>query len=654
MQQKLNELLKIGFKPNQDEIDNLIANETNLTNIPTDLMSEFNTSCELYTFMYNTVLFQKQFGQMSNYVGWQTHWKTIIQFVQTHINGESFQMKDLLCVVGGPKSGKTLTMYLSAIFMMNFVNLIRPQRENELFSQNITRIVQIDCIQYCAYDFIDKLKRIYVDVATQMQPSIKYSVQILNDQTTSQILGAIADLFVNANCYYVITWDEVQELYFKKDNNQNQQVELKDEYALGQFFKNIMVAQNSPCQHLMSASLGVALYISLKAISVNGYSVLKCKQTIITATINDEKQLQLLSNLSKFQNHFQLAMDSMTSQQLSLSCANLAQVIQECNQLSTNQIQDTALITLLIQKAVYIVLERKRNIAKPWIISVSSSPSIATKEIFACINGTTQQPGDLINKICHYDETTKEYKFLDSSLSQALSELVSTMPIENIEQQQVFSNITIYEISKLGKCISDLNLTIKLDQRSEAYKSINDCWIKQIKDNNLKQLSKQEQRGLLEFQQAFYIESTTITLQHQLKIEQCNLQQQPDDIQLKNIVQKRELAIQTWSNTSNREKQSLKIWGTADQILVKIRHMHTHNIIIDQKLFMSNLEKYLGGCLTLQKCITELQQQIAIIQQHQQETPEEIHEIPIKTIAKLLQVTNIDPQKVKSSKYSFK
>ncbi|CAL6074228.1 Hypothetical_protein [Hexamita inflata] len=177
MQQKLNELLKIGFEPNQDEIDNLIANESNLTNIPTDLMSEFNASCELYTYMYNTVLFQNQFGLMSNYVGWQTHWKTIIQFVQTHINGESFQVRDLLCVVGGPKSGKTLTMYLSAIFMMNFVNLIRPQqKDNELFSQNITRIVQIDCIQYSAYDFIDKLKRIYVDIATQMLPSIKYSV----------------------------------------------------------------------------------------------------------------------------------------------------------------------------------------------------------------------------------------------------------------------------------------------------------------------------------------------------------------------------------------------------------------------------------------------------------------------------------------------
>ncbi|CAL6057160.1 Hypothetical_protein [Hexamita inflata] len=221
----------------------------------------------------------------------------------------------------------------------------------------------------------------------------------------------------------------------------------------------------------MSASLSVALYISLQAISVNGYSILKCKQTIITPTFNDEKQLQLLSNLSKFQNHFQLAMDSMTSQQLSLSCANLTQVIQEYNQLNTDQAQDTALFIVLIQKAVHIVLERKKNIAKPWIINVSSSPSIITKEIFACINGTTQKPGDLINKLCHYDETTKEYKFFDSSLSQALSELVSTMPIKNKEDQQVFSNITIYEISKLGNCISDLNKTIKLDQRSKSYKS---------------------------------------------------------------------------------------------------------------------------------------------------------------------------------------
>ncbi|CAL5986738.1 Hypothetical_protein [Hexamita inflata] len=74
--------------------------------------------CQRYSQRYDSILILGDEMNIKNdmhYIGWQKHWEIVIEFVESHILGHSYQLYDLLCILGDPKSGKTASMELSGI-----------------------------------------------------------------------------------------------------------------------------------------------------------------------------------------------------------------------------------------------------------------------------------------------------------------------------------------------------------------------------------------------------------------------------------------------------------------------------------------------------------------------------------------------------------
>ncbi|CAL5994520.1 Hypothetical_protein [Hexamita inflata] len=291
---------------------------------------QFKNACQKYTSMFDSVISTVDSNnKLTHFIGWQTHWETVIQFVRTHITGDSYQANDLLCVAGAPKSGKSSTMHLAAIFMMNFVSMIRPQQKNRLFCQNITKLIEIDCASYSGLIFIDKLKGIYSYVSAYIFQTQEQLTQVQEAVTVSKMFVYLYELFVNALCYCVVTWDDIQKLHITKSGNVTQKISEQDAYSFGCFIKSVMVSLNTPCQHIMTASHSEYLHSILKVVPVNGYSILKNQHVVITSNQDNAQDLQLVTqlarNTSTILDH-QQALKTLDNNNLPRTCANLVQM----------------------------------------------------------------------------------------------------------------------------------------------------------------------------------------------------------------------------------------------------------------------------------------------------------------------------------------
>ncbi|CAL5988992.1 Hypothetical_protein [Hexamita inflata] len=252
--------------------------------------------CQRYSQMYDSILILGDEMNIKNdmhYIGWQKHWEIVIEFVESHILGHSYQLYDLLCILGDPKSGKTASMELSGIFMMNFVRMIRPQAQKRLFCQNKVILVKIDCVNMLHQPLFQKMSTIYKQINALIPQTKQHQLAfeiLINNQNLSGVLLVFENIFLEAKCYYVIIWDEMQCLNYVGSNK----ISDDDEFSIGCFYKTSMVSQRSPCQHLMSGSLSVALLTILKAIPENGRSILRCEQAIVTSFEDNENQLLLI------------------------------------------------------------------------------------------------------------------------------------------------------------------------------------------------------------------------------------------------------------------------------------------------------------------------------------------------------------------------
>ncbi|CAL6024376.1 Hypothetical_protein [Hexamita inflata] len=348
-------------------------------------IADFSKSCQQYAIMYNNVL---QLQQKVGYVGWQQHWETIIDFVRAHLTENSYQKFDLLCNLGGPKSGKSLTMFLSAVFMMNFVRFIRPQILRDCFCQSICKLIQINCGDIMG-TVLQKMKQVYLIISAYIMQSEQQLQDVRDNLSLNNILNAIKTMLIEARCYFVISWDEMQTLfgiYCEKIKRPPQEKLSTFDYNLmNSFIKTMMVSQNSPCQHLAVGSLSVALLEILDAIPANGCCVLRCQHAIVTSSADDMLYLRLVNKVRNLPKNEQdiilnIAVNELQNG-LSLTCADLNQIIAHIDiTVKQNKIH-------VIHESAQALKQARHNIAHTWI-----DRSVKSMSKFQCIQlYSTQQ-----------------------------------------------------------------------------------------------------------------------------------------------------------------------------------------------------------------------------------------------------------------------
>ncbi|CAL6075567.1 Hypothetical_protein [Hexamita inflata] len=435
----------------------------------------FSNACVTYSQLFNNIIKIKAEpeGELE-YIGWQEHWETVIDYVQDHVLSESLQPFDLLCVMGGPRSGKTSSMVLSAIFMSFFVDMIRPQKENRHFQQKFTKIIKIDCKEYESQELYIKMQSIYDTINILIPQTVEHQDKFkLLLQTNAcngklaNVLLAIQDMFINAKCYFVVYWDEIQ--FLKYENFVK--ISDSDERTLGNFYKALMVSLYSPCQHLMSASLSVALLTILQAVPVNGKDILGCRHAIVTSSKNSEMQLNLVSQVQKLkQDNLDILKQTcniLKEYRLPCTCANVKQVLTEFNQ-EKNLKQN-------LQQNVKYHKEQKNKIALTWIDESITSMTKYHKEIYNLMVGTATPPGLLLEKLCYFDKETDEYTLRDTSLLSSMKEKFKSLNQNTLVQNEYTQVMQTIILQDLGNMIQELNCSSK-KQRGNIDAQVNNIW----------------------------------------------------------------------------------------------------------------------------------------------------------------------------------
>ncbi|CAL6069746.1 Hypothetical_protein [Hexamita inflata] len=247
---------------------------------------EFFRIYQNYLNLYNNVLqIDCKTCQTDHYVGWKVHWDLVLDFVKSHIQHQSFQVLDVLLILGGPKSGKSLTMYLVAVFLLKFVKLIRPQHSKFYFCKDIAKIIQIDCRDISQQQPLQKLQILYLQIAAHIHQTEQQKQQAKRVDIAT-ISSMIQQMFQEAKCCYIITWDDIEYLF--------QNTDFYSYKLIGNFIKLIMVCDNSPCQHIVAGSSSVALLSILSDIPVNGNSLLRCQHAIVTKFQASDFELSIL------------------------------------------------------------------------------------------------------------------------------------------------------------------------------------------------------------------------------------------------------------------------------------------------------------------------------------------------------------------------
>ncbi|CAL6022203.1 Hypothetical_protein [Hexamita inflata] len=565
-------------------------------------IADFSKSCQQYAVMYNNVL---QLQQKVGYVGWQQHWETIIDFVSTHLTGNSFQKFDLLCSLGGPKSGKSITMFLSAVFMMNFVRIIRPQIQQDCFCQNICKLIQINCDDITG-TVLQKMKQIYLIISASIMQSEYQLLDIRDNLSLNNVLNAIKTMLMEARCYFVISWDEMQTLFGiycdKKERPPQEKLSTFDYNLMNSFIKTMMVSQNSPCQHLAAGSLSVALLDILDAIPGNGYCVKRCQHAIVTSTADSMLYLRLVNkvrNLPKIEqdNILSIAMGELQNG-LSLTCADLNQIITNINVTIQQNLKN------LILQSAQDLIELKNSIAHTWIDKSVKSMNKFHCTIFDLIVGTTHIPDILLIKLCSYNDTTKQYKLRDNTLQISILTKFNELVKADENVNLVYCSTIFQDCGNILKEIKSFaKNNLKCLKLEKIIKQINNYWITIINPQYLKngqfietnmqfmlKLFKKSEEGKREFKleqtqnKLLYTESQCMGSEQEIYISELK-QQIDNDTQY----------LLYWQQISQQELNNLalKQWKQGCDMIERFRDLFSHKDMIWKVKQMKHLQTIL-------------------------------------------------------------
>ncbi|CAL6022577.1 Hypothetical_protein [Hexamita inflata] len=398
---------------------------------------EFFRIYQNYLNLYNNVLqIDCKTCQTDHYVGWKVHWDLVLDFVKSHIQHQSFQVLDVLLILGGPKSGKSLTMYLVAVFLLKFVILIRPQHSKLYFGQDIAKIIQINCRDISLQQPLQKLQILYLQIAAHIHQT-EQQKQYAKWVDIATISSMIQQMFQEAKCYYIITWDDIEYLF--------QNTDFYSYKLIGNFIKLIMVCDNSPCQHIVAGSSSVALLSILSDIPVNGNSLLRCQHAIVTKFKAPDFELSILfDQIFKETNDIskakitEIIKQVLQQYELSQNCADFDQVLKGITQENFCVKQ--------LKSNVDELKQLKNQIGQQWIENAINNMNPYNISIFELMIGTKKSPRQMLNKICYQDDEGL-YQFLDSSLLSSMKLYLSKQD-KYTDQQVKVNNLQLTQAFK--------------------------------------------------------------------------------------------------------------------------------------------------------------------------------------------------------------
>ncbi|CAL6048615.1 Hypothetical_protein [Hexamita inflata] len=494
------------------------------------------------------------------YIDWRVHWNTVTDFVKCHILGRVYQNYDVLWVLGGSKSGKTTTMYFVSMFMSYFVKFTRPQRPRSDFCQNITRMISLDClkcpkIKDCGKKvlLLKRMKWIYSEISKHIDQRTDLKQKIETSSDTDLVIEAIKNMLQNAQCYYVINWDEIQCLVAG--------LSLVDQQAFGDFFKVIMIVITAPCQHIVTGSSSEVLLTILKQVPQNGRSLMRCSHAVLTACEDTDENMQLLIQHLNQNCNVQAVMQMFRNVQLehnlNFTCADLRQVLKH---LDLNQPQKAT-----IQAAAIKLVQARSKAVRPWIdqalntlAEYKNSKDYKLQylneinlEFLKFMVGSNHFADPLVKLICtkvrNHNGNTKLH-LRDSTLKTAMQEMVFD---NQIADKKVRASVIFSILNDCQNCITKCK-----EMGVKEFTEIDSLWSQMVTQ---KPANKQQITQLI-------FQSTSKILQHQIK--QSDKKNNSKAQQLKTQELKAELYELEKSepvkvNDSSYQSQAVKTWQDA-------------------------------------------------------------------------------------------
>ncbi|CAL6113626.1 Hypothetical_protein [Hexamita inflata] len=445
------------------------------------------------------------------YRGWRVHWNTVTDFVKCHLQGHAYQSLDVLWILGGPKSGKTATMYLVSMFMTYFVRYLHPQCPRPDFCQNITRIISLDCVKCpkikgCGKKvlLLKRMQWIYSEISKHIDQRTDIKQKIETSSDAYLVIETIKNMLEKAQCYYVISWDEIQCLVVD--------LSLIDQQAFGNFFKVIMIVITAPCQHIVAGSSSEVLLTILKQVPQNGRSLMMCSHAVLTACEDTDENMQLLiQHLDENCNVkavLQLFRNVQLEHNLNFACADLHQVLKH---LDLNKPQKATM-----QAAAIKLVQARSKAVRPWIDQalqtlVESENSKDYKlqhlneinlEFLKFMVGSNHFAGSSESLICtkirnHNGDTKLHLR--DSTLKTAMQEMVFD---NQITDKKVRASVIFSILSDCQYCITKCK-----EMGVKEFTEIDSLWSQMVTQ---KPVNKQQIAQLV-------FQSTSKILQHSIK-----------------------------------------------------------------------------------------------------------------------------------------
>ncbi|CAL6057186.1 Hypothetical_protein [Hexamita inflata] len=445
------------------------------------------------------------------YIGWRVHWNTVTDFVKCHIQGRVYQNYDVLWVLGGPKSGKTATIYLVSMFMTYFVKFTRPQRPRSDFCQNITKIIYLACLNCAKIKDCGKkvllLKRMqwmYSEISKHIDQRTDIKQQIETSSDAYLVIEAIKNMLEKAQCYYVISWDEIQCLVVD--------LSLVDQQAFGNFFKVIMIVITAPCQHIVAGSSSEVLLTILKQVPQNGRSLMRCSHAVLTTCEDTDENMQLLiqhlDSTCDVQVVMQMFRNVQLEHNLNFACADLHQVLKhfDFNQPQKAVMQAAAIklaqarskgVRPWIDQALNTLVEYKKS--KDYNIQDLNEINLEFLKFMVGSNHFADSLESLIcTKIRNHNGDTKLH-LRDSTLKTTMQEMVFD---NQIADKKVRASVIFSILSDCQNCIMKCK-----EMGVKEFTEINSLWSQMVTQKPVNKL----QIAQLIFQ------STSKKLQHQIK-----------------------------------------------------------------------------------------------------------------------------------------
>ncbi|CAL6018957.1 Hypothetical_protein [Hexamita inflata] len=220
------------------ELNNLEQSDLTIKGLTSEESIYFCQIRLQYNNLYQKVLsvYENASNQYYQYIGWETHWEAVIDFVRSHLLHESKKQYDILYILGSSQSGKSSIIAISAAFILPFICMTHQQLNKKQFCQNVTKIVHIDFKPYSEFSLINKIKQIYYIFSKQIEYNELLTSEVKLSNEIEAVVNSIYNMFSNTKCYYAIIWDNCQVL--------NNNLTSSQKIFVSNFFKNLI---SSPC-----------------------------------------------------------------------------------------------------------------------------------------------------------------------------------------------------------------------------------------------------------------------------------------------------------------------------------------------------------------------------------------------------------------------